>query len=68
MRWRLASAPSLLNDLDPKAPGLPAWDAELFRARGSPPGRWTVAHEAGAFHLVAPSGGRAVDEERRLSA
>jgi len=68
MRWRLASAPSLLNDLDPKAPGLPAWDAELFRARGMPPGRWTVAHEAGAFHLVAPSGGRAVDEERRLSA
>ena len=34
MRWRIASAPSLINDLDPRAPGLPAWDAELFRARG----------------------------------
>ena len=35
MRWRIASAPSLLNDLDPRAPGAPAWDAELFRARGN---------------------------------
>ena len=34
MRWRIASAPSLLNALDPRAPGAPAWDAELFRARG----------------------------------
>jgi protein ImuA len=68
MRWRIASAPSLLNDLDPRAPGLPAWDAELFRARGMPPGRWSIAHEAGAFHLVAAPGGRALGEERRLSA
>ena len=68
MRWRLASAPSLLNDLDPKAPGLPAWDAELFRARGMPPGRWTVAHEAGRFHLAAGHRDRALGEEQRLSA
>jgi protein ImuA len=68
MRWRLASAPSLPHSLDPRAPGLPAWDAELFRARGAPPGRWTVAHEAGAFHLVAGPGDRALGEERRLSA
>jgi protein ImuA len=68
MRWRIASAPSLLNDLDPRAPGVPAWDAELFRARGMPPGRWSIAHEAGAFHLVAAAGGRALGEERRLSA
>jgi protein ImuA len=68
MRWRIASAPSLANDLDPKAPGLPAWDAELFRARGSPPGRWSIAHEADRFHLVAASGDRALGEERRLSA
>ena len=34
MRWRIASAPSLANALDPRAPGTPAWDAELFRARG----------------------------------
>ena len=34
MRWRIASAPSLPNPFDPRAPGAPAWDAELFRARG----------------------------------
>jgi protein ImuA len=69
MRWRIASAPSLINDLDPKAPGLPAWDAELFRARGVPPGRWSIARDsAGAFHLVAEPGGRALGEEQRLSA
>ena len=68
MRWRLASAPSLLNDLDPKAPGLPAWDAELFRARGMPPGRWTVAHEAGSFHLAAGHRDRTLGEEQWLSA
>ncbi len=68
MRWRIASAPSLLNDLDLRAPGLPAWDAELFRARGMPPDRWTIACEAGAFHLVAASGDRTLGEVERLRA
>ena len=68
MRWRIASVPSLANDLDPKAPGLAVWDAELFRARGTPPGRWTVAHEADRFHLVAGAGGGALGEKRRLRA
>ena len=68
MRWRIASAPSLANDLDSKAPGVPAWDAALFRARGMPPGRWNLAHEAGAFHLVAAAGDRTLGEERRLRA
>ena len=68
MRWRIASAPSLTNDLDAKAPGLPAWDAELFRARGMPPGRWSLAREAGRFHLVAASGDRALGEVERLTA
>ena len=81
MRWRIASAPSLINPLDPRAPGLAAWDAELFRARGMPPGRWNVAHdgppskyhfdgtdEADRFHLVAGAGDRALGEERRLRA
>jgi protein ImuA len=68
MRWRIASAPSLINDLDPKAPGLPAWDAELFRGRAMPPGQWSIAHEAGAFHLVAAPGGRALGEVERLRA
>ena len=68
MRWRIASAPSLLNSLDPRAPGLPVWDAELFRSRNSPPGRWSVAHEAGAFHLAAESADRTFGEGQRLSA
>ena len=68
MRWRIASVPSLANPLDSRAPGTPTWDAELFRARGSPPGRWPLAHEAGAFHLVAASGDRALGKDQRLSA
>ena len=70
MRWRIASAPSLINELDWKAPGLPAWHAELFRARGMPPGRWTVVHDGAAdrFHLVAAPGDRTLGEGRRLFA
>ena len=67
MRWRVASAPSLANPFDPRAPGAAAWDAELFRARGFPPGHWAVAHddEANSLHLVATAGDRAVGEEAR---
>jgi len=68
MRWRIASAPSLINPLDPRAPGSPAWDVELFRVRGMPPGRWSVAYEADRFHLVAGAGDRALGEDRRLRA
>jgi protein ImuA len=70
MRWRVASAPSLIHPFDPRAPGNPAWDAELFRARGRPPGRWSIAHEpqAGAahpFNLVAAAGDRALAQNGR---
>ena len=68
MRWRIASAPSLANDLDARVSGAPVWDAELFRARGMPPGRWSLAYEARTFHLVAGAGDRALGEERRLRA
>jgi protein ImuA len=68
MRWRIASAPSLLNELDPRAPGTPSWDAELFRARGMPPGRWSIAREADRFHLVAAPGDRTLGQVERLSA
>jgi protein ImuA len=68
MRWRVASAPSLLTSLDPRAPGLSAWDAELFRARGVPPGRWSIAHEAGVFDLVSGASDRALGEGERLRA
>jgi protein ImuA len=68
MRWRIASAPSLVDDLDPKAPGTPVWDAELFRARGMPPGRWSVSRDAGVLDLAAAPGGRALGKVERLSA
>ena len=69
MRWRVESAASLANDLNPRAPGVAAWDAELFRARGQPPGRWTVSHDGAAdrFNLVAAIGDRTVVQgERRV--
>jgi len=80
MRWRIASAPSAKHPLDAKAPGAAAWDAELFRARGFAPGRWSIAcdahgqgiqvsHEKSADrrHLVAAAGDRAlVEGERRV--
>ena len=68
MRWRISSRPSLLNPFDVRAPGLPAWDAELFRSRASAPGRWSIAHEADAFHLVAGPGDRTLGEDERLRA
>ena len=72
LRWRVESAPSLANSLNPKAPGPPAWNAELFRARGSKPGRWTLSHDqaagtAAGFRLVASACDRALDEGRRAA-
>jgi protein ImuA len=79
MRWRIASAPSLPNPLDPRAPGAPVWDAELFRARGFAPGRWTVAHDgaqktgqengtADPRDLASGVGDRALGEAQRRRA
>jgi protein ImuA len=81
MRWRVASSPSLPHPFDFKAPGAPAWDAELFRARTlktdhppdgsfspSAPGRWDVAYEADRFHLLAASGDRALAQGERSAA
>jgi protein ImuA len=63
MRWRVASAPSLANPFDPRASGAPAWDAELFRARGMPPGQWAISHDSHSFHLVAAPGDRALEQD-----
>ncbi len=78
MRWRVASAPSIAHPLDPKAPDEPTWDAELFRARGFAPGRWSIAgdaqhlirvvgHEGAAdrFDVVATPSDRALVEGQR---
>ena len=68
MRWRITSMPSIANSFDPRASGSPAWEAELFRARGHQPGCWGVANEAGAFHLAAAPGRGTLGEVERLRA
>jgi protein ImuA len=68
MRWRISSGPSIANPFDPRAPGASVWQAELFRARGHPPGRWSIAHEADSFHLAASPGGGALEQGERLRA
>lgn len=44
-RWQAAAAPSLPPRWNPAAPGAPAWQAELFRARAHPPGKWILSDE-----------------------
>ena len=68
MRWRVASGPSIAHPFDPRAPGASAWQAELFRARGHPPGRWSIAHEEDSFRLAAAPGGGALEQVERLRA
>jgi len=67
LRWRLASAPSAPHPFDPRAPGAPRWDAELFRARGRPPGRWRVGHDGqeDLLAVAAPPADRALGGDRR---
>ncbi len=59
-RWRLSSAPSQPHPFDPKAPGVPTWDADLFRARGVAPGRWTACDDPGGILVVADPGDRSL--------
>jgi protein ImuA len=72
MRWRVASAPSVPHPFDHRAPGAPAWDAELFRARGVVPARWEVAldppEQANPVDLAAATGNRTLGEGERLRA
>jgi len=42
-RWQARAAPSLPSRWNAAAPGAPAWQAELFRARAHPPGKWTLS-------------------------
>lgn len=67
-RWRIGALPSSPHPHDPAAPGAPLWAAELFRARGRPPGRWEAHREPGGagggaadrLRLVPPPRDRAV--------
>ncbi|BBC72681.1 conserved hypothetical protein [Altererythrobacter sp. B11] len=55
MRWQVRSAPSDPPRWNAAAPGTPAWQAELFRARSHPPGEWLLWEEQGRLQAV-PAG------------
>ncbi|KEO91272.1 recA-like protein [Erythrobacter longus] len=46
MRWRARPAVSPEPRWDAKGPGVPTWQAELFRARSHAPGEWKLAQDA----------------------
>ena len=54
MRWRAQSAPSSRPLWNSEAPGAPAWNAELFRARSHAPGQWTLTDEKGYLTTRQP--------------
>lgn len=65
-RWRLGSAPSEVHPFDPKAPGAPRWQAELFRSRRRLPGSWLVGDDAPDLLAVAAEpGDRALGQWQR---
>ena len=48
-RWAVQAAPSARPQWNRQAPGVPAWQAELFRARKHPPGLWRLSEDAGTL-------------------
>ncbi|WP_174214311.1 ImuA family protein [Erythrobacter sp. KY5] len=73
MRWRVRPAVSASPRWNADAPGVPTWQAELFRARGHAPGQWTLTYDEGRLftrsalqpantpsHTAAPYSGRLV--------
>ncbi len=55
MRWRAQAAPSARPRWNRDAPGAPAWQAELFRARMHPPGQWILSDEKGYLRNRRPT-------------
>lgn len=53
-RWAVRSAPSQPPRWNGQAPGAPAWQAELFRARNHPPGEWILRHDGPVLTAEPP--------------
>lgn len=53
MRWRVGSAVSPPPRWNRDAPGVPTWQAELFRARAHPPGEWILRDDGHALVAAA---------------
>jgi protein ImuA len=49
MRWEVRSTPSAPPEWNAQAPGAPAWQAELFRARAHAPGEWVLRQREGGL-------------------
>ncbi len=54
MRWRVEAASSASPRWNAEAPGMPAWKAELFRARSHAPGEWILSNDEGRLHVRRP--------------
>jgi len=55
MRWQMRAAPSAPPLWNPAAPGRPAWQAQLFRARTHAPGEWTLRDEGSFLAAERPA-------------
>ena len=55
MRWNVSAAPSSAPGWNPEAPGKPAWEAELFRARAHPIGQWILHNDKGELTIRKPT-------------
>lgn len=53
-RWEVRAAASAAPRWNPAAPGAPAWQAELFRARAHPPGKWILSDEGNRLFVRPP--------------
>ncbi len=62
MRWQMRAAPSAPPLWNPAAPGLPAWQAQLFRARSHAPGEWTLRTLRDGLAASLPDRVKAVEE------
>lgn len=64
-RWRISSLPSAVHPNDPQSPGIPRWQAELFRSRRTKPGTWVVSYDRTADRLdfSAPFRDGAVEQD-----
>jgi protein ImuA len=54
-RWSVRSAASPPPRWNPAAPGMPSWQAELFRARRHPPGDWLLRDDGALVACKASS-------------
>lgn len=63
MRWDVRSAPSPAPRWNADAPGTPSWQAELFRARQHPPGKWTLRDDGNVLSAARVTNDDIADRE-----